>query len=374
MFLALVVGFWYNVREAAKRIRRNLDCSKPSSVAYCTEIMWYVKLERGRSEIKYMKINYIIIQSLRIVRWLAIAFSILGLLVFGPQGDVLGAILFTVPALVAVWASRDWQKRSKWLGTSAFVMLLCGFAVFGQTAKGKAAYAAEQMDEKRTQKQEAVAERKQRLAEREQDRQQQLISARAAKEQAAQQVNQSEAQKSLDAENAMDEQNSHDAGLNNLPPPPKIGSACGPPAKTNPDGTISVSARRLYYDYVTTGPAANEKYQFHTLKVTGTFLDWENDDDGDSDNNGDHVYLIYLVSGNTWIDNDPQANTTHVYSISCSFDGTVPKAFTHRIIKARDNTSTIVSVICTCTCDDPTTTDPMLKLNCSSIKIVNNIH
>lgn len=184
----------------------------------------------------------------------------------------------------------------------------------------------------------------------------------------------SEAQKSLDAANAMDEQNSHDAWLNNLSPPPKIGSACGPPAKTNPDGTISVSARRLYYDYVTNGPAANEKYQFHTLKVTGTFLDWENDDDGDSDNNGDHVYLIYLVSGNTWIDNDPQANTTHVYSISCSFNGTVPKAFTHQIIKARDNTSTIVSVICTCTCDDLTTTDPMLKLNCSSIKIVNNIH
>ena len=183
-----------------------------------------------------------------------------------------------------------------------------------------------------------------------------------------------QAQKRLDAENAMDEQNSHDAWLNNQPPPPKIGVACGPPAKTNPDGTISVSARRLYYDYVTDGPAANEKYQSKTLKVTGTFLNWENDDDGDSDNDGSHVYLVYLVSGNTWVDNDPQASNTHVYSISCSFDGTVPKAFTHQIIKASDNTPIIVSVICTCTCDDPTTKDPMIKLNCSSIKIVNNIH
>ena len=184
----------------------------------------------------------------------------------------------------------------------------------------------------------------------------------------------SESQKRLDAENAMDEQNSHDATLNNLPPPPKIGSACGPPAKTNPDGTISVSARRLYYDYVTDGPAANEKYQFQTLKVTGAFLAWENDGDGEVDNDGDKVYLIYLVSGNTWVDNDPQASTTHVFSISCSFDGTVPKAFTHRIIENRNKTPVIVSIICTCTCDDPTVTDPMLKLNCSSIKIVNSIH
>jgi hypothetical protein len=139
---------------------------------------------------------------LKIIRWMAIAFSILGLLVFGPKGDVPMAIFFTVPAFAAIWASRDWQKRTKWLGTTAFVILLCGFAVFSQTAKGKAAYVAEQHEAAVQQQQEAneqkIADKK---AAADQAKQAKAQSAENAR-QAARQAKQDKVQATEDARQA----------------------------------------------------------------------------------------------------------------------------------------------------------------------------
>lgn len=233
--------------------------------------------------------------------------------------------------------------------------MLCGITIFSQTPQGKTAYTAEQSEEKR----EAATEQKQQqLIALEQARQQKLIVAHNAKEQVAQQA-QSNKVKVEDAANAMDEQNSYSAEINNEPLPPKIGVACGPPAKTDVDGTVFVSARRLYYDYVTNSNAASEKYQLHPLKITGIVLGAEHGSNG--------VDWIALVSGNTWVDNDVRTQKCVV----CYFSQSASKAVLHQIeaLNEKSSVQVIVSMACTCECNAPTVDDPVITLECSSIKI-----
>ncbi len=175
-----------------------------------------------------------------------------------------------------------------------------------------------------------------------------------------------EVQKGLDAENAMDAQNKYAAQQTNQPIPPKLRDAYGSPAKTNPDGTISVSARRLYYDYVTTGVAASEKYEHRTLKITGVLLDT----DYNRNFYGSDEYWISLVSGNTWIDNDGRAKGC----IGCYFTASASRPVLNRIEKIINDRAgvpmqIVVDLTCVCKCDAPNEKDPQIRLDSSSIKI-----
>ncbi len=337
--------------ELAYTVCRNKQALSACPNTMRLTICWVL----GEGQLVSVKESHMLARILKTIRWLAVGFSILGLLVFGPKGDVAGAMLFTVPAFVAIWASRDWQKSSKLSGSTGFVILLCAVAVFSQMPQGKTAYTAEQSEGK----QEAATEQKQQqLMALEQAHQQKLIVAHNAKEQVSQQA-QSNKGKAEDAANAMDEQNSYSARINNEPPPPKIGVACGPPAKTNADGTVLISARRLYYDYVTNGNAASGKYQFHHLKVTGMVLGAEHGSDG--------IDWIALVSGNTWVDNDVRTQKCVV----CYFSQSASKAVLHQIeaLNEKSSVQVIVSMACTCECNAPTVDDPVITLECSSIKI-----
>jgi hypothetical protein len=308
---------------------------------------------------------------LKIVWYIFLGFIALETLGEVTHGETSGFWLLALFGLPTLWLFKGLETRVQAIVTGVFGFIFLCSTIYSITPQGKAANVNFHTQEAHDAQ--VAAQKKQQEEVEDAKRQAQKDKAEAQKkaledkEQARQDATQKVQDAANEAQQAMDEQNSYAAGIRGDSQPQKIGSACGPPAKTNPDGTISVSAKRLYYDYVTNGSAASKKYQSCPLKVTGTVLDVETTPDTE-----DVISWMSLVSGNTWIDDDPR--TTNNAAIVCTFDAPVTQSALRRIQEANDHAESgspkiVVTLSCTCSCDAPTATSPEIKLECRSVKV-----